>query len=67
MNKENKRYYPCYSYKEKNYLMDMKQKYLLQCKHKDSNCLMWIFLYEDDKDLDKYLEKWKTIRNLNLY
>lgn len=64
---KNKRYYPCYSYKEKNYLMDMGQRYLLECLHKSTLCKMWIYLYEDNEKLDEYLEKWKTVRNLNLY
>lgn len=65
MEKKDKVYYPCFSLPEKDFLMSKKLRYLLKCRHWETDVPMFIFMYDKEGLLDKYLEEWKTIRKLS--
>lgn len=59
MNKNERIYYPCLSYKQMHFLMSKGLKPLLQCRHYDTGNPMWIFMYEENRKLlDNALQEW---------
>lgn len=65
MNGTLKVYYQCLSCNVKDFLMGKGLRYLVRCRHFDTKCPMWIFMYDKEGLLDKYLEEWKSVRKLN--
>ena len=55
---ENIKYYPCFSGTEKNFLKSKGLKYLIKCRHFESDNKMWLFIYDDEKKLDNALTEW---------
>lgn len=53
----NNKYYYCYSYPQKKYLMDNGQKYIIKGVHPNSHKIYWVF--ERNNSLDVLLNNWK--------
>lgn len=52
------KYYPCFSKNQKDFLKSKGIDYLIKCRHCESRVLMWIFIYDDEGILSKYLKEW---------
>lgn len=63
---KSKVYYQCFSTKLRDYLFDNGINYLIECRHKTTLSPMWIYLYDNGNLLDSHLEKWKTVRKINM-
>lgn len=64
LNKD-KLFYQCFSGSLKVFLYNKGIKYLIKCRHYESDKPMWVYLYDKEGLLDKYLEEWKMVRKLN--
>ena len=53
----NEKYYYCYSYPQKKYLMDNGERYVLKGVHADSQKTYWVF--ERNEKLNELLDDWK--------
>lgn len=53
----NEKYYYCYSYPQKKYLMDNGEKYVLKGVHTTSQKTYWVF--ERNEKLDELLNNWQ--------
>lgn len=58
MNKENKRYYPCYSNYQKNFLKRKGIDYLIKCRDYNTKNPLWLFMFDNEGLLNKYLKEW---------
>ena len=54
----NERYYYCYSYPLKAFIMDNGERYVLKAIHSKSQKLYWVF--ERNEKLDKLLTEWQS-------
>lgn len=54
----NERYYYCYSYPLKAFIMDHGIRYVLKATHNESQKRYWVF--ERTKNLDELLTEWQS-------
>lgn len=54
----NKKYYYCYSYPLKSFIMDNGERYVLKAIHPESQKQYWVF--ERNMNLDKLLAEWQS-------
>ena len=53
----NDKYYYCYSYPQKRFIMDNGEKYVLKGEHINTKKTYWVF--ERNEKLDELLNEWK--------
>lgn len=58
----NDKYYYCYSYPQKKYLMDNGERYVIKGNHVNSQKTYWVF--ERNEILDKLLTEWQLRKPL---
>lgn len=56
----NEKYYYCYSYPLKSFIMDNGEKYILKAVHNESKKMYWVF--ERNQKLDRLLTEWQSRR-----
>jgi len=57
-NCKNKIFYQCFSWKQRDFIEAHGIKYLLKCKHFETERSMYIFIYDTEGLLDSILQQW---------
>ncbi|MCD3335769.1 hypothetical protein [Clostridium botulinum] len=55
-----RKYYQCFSYKQKDFLKSKNIDYLIKCRHYETGKRMWVFIFDNDSVLSNALTEWSN-------